>query len=222
MFNLYFIPYSISQIKPTAITNLTKMSNLKNMIQILIIDDHDFVYLDSLIKREFRIRQKSDITDLNDVMAYDIILCDIRGVGKFLNSKYEGANLIKELKTQYPNKYIIAYTADEYKADFEVFLDSADRKVEKGALDLEDWVSMLEKALLELSSPVDLWKKTRERLLKDNVSTVDVARYESKYVKALNDGSYESFDKLCKMRGHDGAAILIELASSVIAKLLKP
>lgn len=220
VFNLYHVPYTLNNLNPN--TAITSIADLKNKIQILVIDDRDFSFLDSLINREFRIRQRKDIDDINDVVSFDIILCDIRGVGKFLNSQYEGANLIKEIKTQHPNKYVIAYTANDYDARFENYLNYADKVFAKGMLGPEDWASMLEEALKSQASPANLWKKTRKALLDAGVPTITVAKYESAYVQSLNNGDYESFDKLCNTRENNGTEILKDMTTSVIAKLLKP
>ena len=59
-----------------------------------------------------------------------------RGVGKFLGTDFEGAYLIKQLKVKYPDKTIIAYTANPYEATFEQFLDYAVQTIPKGAYDI--------------------------------------------------------------------------------------
>ena len=160
-------------------------------------------------------------THLSDAAEYDIILCDIRGVGKFLESDYDGANLIKALKTKYPNKIILAYTANDYDASFQKYLDYADGIVPKGTYGLDDWVSLLEETLNDCADPVKQWERTRKLLLKANVSTIDVAKYESQYVKAIRNGSFESFKKLYGKKKHVGDNIMIDLVSSVIAKMIK-
>ena len=172
-------------------------------------------------KHEFSIQQKYDLTHLSDAAEYDIILCDIRGVGKFLESDYDGANLIKALKTKYPNKIILAYTANDYDASFQKYLDYADGIVPKGTYGLDDWVSLLEETLNDCADPVKQWERTRKLLLKANVSTIDVAKYESQYVKAIRNGSFESFKKLYGKKKHIGDNIMIDLVSSVIAKMIK-
>ena len=212
----------MSELNGVNILKDKRISALKKLMSILVIDDKEFSYLEALQKYEFNITQKNDLTHLSDVAEYDVILCDIRGVGKFLKSDFEGANLIKELKIKYPNKTIIAYTANDYNASFQKYLNYADMIVPKGNLALEDWVTTLEDLLKESADPVKQWEKTRGALLEANVSTIDVAKYESEYVKAIKDGSFESFEKLYSNKKTNGSGILMELASSVIAKVLKP
>ena len=213
--------HKIFELNGDAILKEKSLSTIKKLTEILVIDDKEFVFLDALRKHEFSIQQKYDLTHLSDAAEYDIILCDIRGVGKFLESDYDGANLIKALKTKYPNKIILAYTANDYDASFQKYLDYADGIVPKGTYGLDDWVSLLEETLNDCADPVKQWERTRKLLLKANVSTIDVAKYESQYVKAIRNGSFESFKKLYKKKKHVGDNIMIDLVSSVIAKMIK-
>ena len=210
----------IAELNGEAILKEISITDLKKMAEIIVIDDHEFDYLHDLQKYDFNIRQKNDLTDLSDVEVYSIILCDIRGVGKFLKSKYDGANLIKQLRSKYPNKIILAYTAEPYEADFEQFLSSADEVIAKGTYTIELWAALLEKYIKVLADPVKQWERTRKKLFDAGVSTVDVAKYESEYVKAVKRGSFESFKKLYGNKSHPGSSIMMELVSSVLAKLI--
>ena len=210
-----------SELNGDLIKKEKSLSTIKKMTEILVIDDKEFVFLDALRKYEFSIHHKYDLTHLSDAEVYDIILCDIRGVGKFLCSDYEGANLIKALKTKYPNKVVLAYTANEYDASFQQYLDYADGIVPKGSYGLEDWVSVLEKTLNDCADPTRQWERTRKQLLKANVPTIDVAKYESEYVKAVKNGSFESFKKIYGKKKYLGDSIMLDLVSSVIAKIMK-
>ena len=209
----------ISDLNGELILNEISIADLKKMAEILVIDDQEFDYLNDLQKYDFKIRKINDITALSDVEAYPIVLCDIRGVGKFLNSKYDGANLINQLRVKYPDKIIIAYTAESYEADFEPFLSNADEVIAKGTCSIESWASLLEKYVKGLADPVKQWERTRKKLFAAGVSTVEVAKYESEYVKAINNGSFESFKKLYGAK-KPGSNIIIELASSTFAKII--
>lgn len=187
------------------------LSELKKRTEILIVDDEEFSYFESLQRHEYNITQKEDLTDLKDAEAYKIVLCDIRGVGNFLRSEFGGAYLIKQLKEKYPAKIIIAYTANEYSARFEQFLSYADDVVPKGAYALEDWTSLLDRLLKELADPVKIWDRTRRTLIDAGVPTLDVAKYESDYVTAIKKGKLESFVKIYEKKASTGADIMVSL-----------
>lgn len=195
------------------------LSDIKRKIEILIIDDEEFSYFDTLKKHEYCLTQKKDLSDLKDAEAYHIILCDIRGVGAFLESNYAGAYLIKQLKEKYPNKTIIAYSANDYNAEFQQYLQYADEIVPKGSYALEDWTALLDRLIKQLSNPVKIWEKARNSLLDAGVSTIDIAKYESDYVKAVQKGEFESFRKLYEKKKGKGAEIMggvFKLLSGII------
>ena len=212
---------TITELNGETILQEISVADLKNITNILVVDDQEFDYLKDLQKYDFRIRQKYDLTDLSDVAEYDIILCDIRGVGKFLNSKYDGANLIKQLRVKYPNKIIVAYTAEPYEADFEAFLEFATDIIAKGTYTIEAWVALLEKYVKEIADPVVQWKETRKKLLDANVSTIEIAKYESAYVKAVKRKEYESLKKLYSSKKDAGSKIMLELISAIITRTIK-
>lgn len=187
------------------------LSELKKRTEILIVDDEEFSYFESLQRHEYNITQKKDLADLKDAEAYKIVLCDIRGVGNFLRSEFGGAYLIKQLKEKYPAKIIIAYTANEYSARFEQFLSYADDVVPKGSYALEDWTSLLDRLLKELADPVKIWDRTRRTLIDAGVPTLDVAKYESDYVTAIKKGKFESFVKIYEKKTSTGADIMVSL-----------
>ena len=162
--------------------------------------------MDTLKKHEYNITQKTDISDLRDVEAYKIILCDIRGVGKFLTSEFGGAYLIKQLKEKYPEKTIIAYTASNYDAN---------DTISKGDYALEDWTSLLDRLLNDMSDPQKMWERARKALTEAGISTLDIAKYESDYVKAIEKGKFESFQKLYENKSDRGSEIMLALAKTL-------
>ncbi len=55
---------------------------LRKKFEILFIDDEEIAYLENLKSNGFNVTYKTNITDIKDVSAYDIIMCDINGVGE--------------------------------------------------------------------------------------------------------------------------------------------
>lgn len=211
-----------SELKGMSVIKGVTLSDLKKKCEILIIDDNDFPFLDVLRKQEYIITQKYDLTDTKEAAEYQIILCDIRGVGKCYNSNYEGAYLIKQLKQKYPNKTIIAYTANDYDPEFEPYLEYADETVPKGTYDIEEWDALLDRLLNNIVDPVKLWEQTRDSLLKAGISTIEVAKYESKYVRAVKQGKFDGLQKLCEQGSGKGTDIILALLNAItaVAKLL--
>ena len=218
MMCIYYIPRKLSDLNGEPILREITLSQLKRNTEILVIDDDEFVYLESLKKIEYHIEHRTDIQGLKDVAEYDIILCDIRGVGKFLRSPYEGAYLVKQIKEKYPNKIVISYTANDYDPKFQEYLAYADATIPKGTA-LEDWDAMLTQMLNELVDPVKQWEKARNALLAAGVSTVMVAQYESQYVKAVKNGDYNSLKDVYINSKKPGKDIMISLLSMIFKAL---
>ena len=220
MWHFYYINRTLNDLTEEAFLKNISISELKAITKIIVLDDDEFAFLESLQKSEFRIERRPDIQALSDVAEYDIILCDIRGVGKFLESQYEGAYLVKKLKEKYPKKIIISYTAGDYSADYQKFLGFADAIVPKGT-SLEDWDSLLTSKLIALANPIELWKKTRTALFDSDVPTIVVAKYEALYVKSVQNKSFDSMKKLISQKNNKESEILKSILKTVAVKVIE-
>lgn len=160
------------------------LARLKLNAQIVVIDDQDFSFLDILNRNHYRITKHDDISDLKLVETYDIVLCDIRGVGRKLNAKLQGVHVAKEIKKLYPFKPVIIFTASSLEPEIAASFRDADFIMRKDA-DEEEWIETLDACLKKLGDPIQHWITIRSYLLEKNVSTKDVALLESDYVKAM-------------------------------------
>ena len=146
--------YKLSEIK---VLN-TSIQKLKKEIKIAVIDDQDFPPTNNLRNLGFNIITFKDISTLEQVKEYPVIICDIKGIGKEFGGKYEGAFVISELRKSYPDKYIISYSTSSYDLDISSFIQKSDVIASKGAT-IEEWSSILEKAIKDTSNASIRWKK---------------------------------------------------------------
>ncbi len=182
--SFFFIKYKLSDlVEVTALQNMT-IAELRNKVEILVIDDQDFAAEEYLIKNGFRIVHKRDIDNIRDVSAYAVVLCDIRGVGKNLGSTKEGAFVIKEIKAHYPAKQVIAYTGSSYDPAYNEYMNLADAVISKG-ISIEDWTALVDEQIQKAVDPIYQWERLRKHLLECGVSTAYVAKLEDKYVRAI-------------------------------------
>lgn len=218
MRHIMFLKYRIDDLVGDGSITPKSISQLKQEVKILVIDDNEFAFLAPLSKYEFRMTQKNDLTTLDDAEAYDVILCDIRGVGKFLASDYDGAMLIQQLKGKYPEKIIVAYSADGYSLNYQKYLNCADRIVPKGDYGIEEWIELLQDIMQEMSNPQKQWLKLRDSLFDRGVSTGEVAEIESKYVESIKRGNSDSIKHVAI---DDGVKrIIIDFIAAVVSKLV--
>lgn len=169
---------------------------LRKNVRILVIDDKEFSPQSNLKRLEYDISHESDIDRIDDVVNYDIVLVDIKGVGTNINAQQQGAFLIKEIKSAYPEKTVIAYTGgatDELTITAHRYADDYFRKDSA----IEDWVNLLDRHILNLSDPVELWISTRERLLRSGMGINKVADLECLYASGF-DGKKFNLQKLIK------------------------
>lgn len=212
---------------PKSIKDLDKPSLKLNQIDrkkvpILVIDDNEFEYLDFLKNNRFDLTYFPDIQSIESAKEYEIILCDINGVGKKFESKYEGAHIISEIHKKYPFKTIIAYTGYTHDPTYNKFFRLADFVFKKD-LDGDEWLEHLDNAIDSAVNPQKRWIKLREFLIQNNVSLFEIVKLEHEYVNHILDGkSLQNFpsEKLTKEIDQDVRAVIQSFTASIIFKIL--
>lgn len=94
----------------------------------------------------------------------------------------------------------------------------ADDIIEKGA-EIERWTASLDKYFMEAVDPIRQWKKVRTALLAANVPSIEVAILESKYVKAIQKGTFRSYAELNKNRNNHIGQVLGKIAITILEKI---
>lgn len=93
--------------RPELLSSLTltcpELRELKQKVQIAIIDDHKLPMAKSLQSHGFQLAELGgDIRSVEQVSAYPIVICDIKGVGKAFGSPQEGAHVLAEIRKPTP------------------------------------------------------------------------------------------------------------------------
>ncbi len=153
-------------------------------VSILVIDDNEFSYLELLRRHDFNIKQLNDIHDIQAVSSYDIVLCDIKGVGKHFGSPDEGGHLIQEIKKRYPFKILIGYSAKQHDPEFNRYFSLCDF-IPKKDVGLDEWVDILDKAIADAVSPMNQWRAIHHQLVDMNIGSQQVVRLEDNFVRAV-------------------------------------
>jgi len=157
----------------------------RSKFSIAIIDDEEFPYLKVIRDHGYQATKFDDITSTKQLVEYDIIICDVRDVGKSFGSKYEGGHLIQEISKNLPHKYLIAYSGSVFNPEYNKFFSLCDESVMKKGIDINDIINMLDRAIKSITNPTYQWKKTRAILEESGISSKEIANIESKYIKAL-------------------------------------
>ncbi len=210
--------------RPNSISDLQSAvkpfeSSMRSMVNIAIIDDEDFPYLDLLQTHDFHIRKIPDVSDIKALNTYDIIFCDVRGVGRELSKKFEGAYLIKEIRKAYPNKVVYAYTGQSYDASFSKYFDYADQVIKKD-ISSEEWVETLDRAVEIALNPVIQWRRLRKRLLRDNVELKAIVYLEDEFVQSfLAKANKFPSKRSLSFLNDDARSVLQSFVASALFKL---
>lgn len=199
--NFYYLSHNANDLNGLNILEGVDEKILREMTSILIIDDKDFPLERPLEALGFKFRNKNGNEEnfcINDYAEYDIVLCDISGVGTRLSSKYEGAFLANEIKKAYPSKMVISYTANNFSPDYYQYQSSLDGIIPKGH-SIEDWVALLDDKIRKLADIKYQWIIARNKLLQENVDIGIVANLEHLFVKSVIN---KDFDSLKKIHNH--------------------
>lgn len=208
--------YNINDIKISDTVRKERIHDLRKKTDVLVIDDEKFEPKEFLEGNNYRLTSKTDIDNVKDVSEYPIILCDIRGIGKKMSSSFEGAFLIKEIKENYPEKIVIAYTASQYDPSYNVYLQRADNILSK-SLSTEEWLDVLDKYIFQAADPVYQWKILRDRLIILDIPLLDIAKLEDAFVKSFLKEEFTSFEKLGKSMDSEVTKIISDFVSNFIS-----
>jgi hypothetical protein len=114
----------------------TNLSNGKD-IKILFVDDDTKFRVINILKnagwKKTKIIKDISNFDSEEVQSTDIFFIDIQGVGKKLNFKDEGLGLASAIKSKYPNKKVVIYSAENRGDRFHQALRQADDFLAKNA-----------------------------------------------------------------------------------------
>jgi hypothetical protein len=198
----------------------------RDLLSIGVIDDEPFQPHHNLENVGYKISLLGDPQTVNTVVPYQIILCDLQGVGQALDTRRQGAFLIREIKRNFPEKYVVAYTGGPAHSGIsrESAL-AADAFLKKDA-DIETWTEKLDSIILELVDPYRVWMRQRRAFIDRDVDTLTIIKLEDAYVRSIANGS-SSPDKsaLAELVSRSGLpgdirAIVQSFVSSIIFKVL--
>lgn len=168
---------------------LRSPTDLRKSIQIAVIDDQPFAPEHNLKNNQFQISTFKDIQNISQISDFPIVLCDLQGVGLQLASDLQGAFLIEEIKRNYPEKAVIAFTGGSAISSISKrAAAAADDNLRKDA-SIEDWREILDKHIRNLSDPVYVWRQLRTRLIRADVTPLELLKLENAYVSSIKSGA---------------------------------
>ncbi len=217
--DICFVRYQISDLSENNVLAMPNAMELRQYAHMLVIDDNEFIHEKHLKNNGYQLQHKTDIDTIKDVEPYDIVLCDISGVGKKLGYDKEGAFIIKEIAENYPNKRIIAYTANTYNPEYNEFFSMADFVATKD-MGIDDWICALDSQVRKSIDPVEQWKKIRDYLIKNGVSTLNIVKIEDRFVDSVKRKNFDKLKTFGQNKDLKLKSIITEFTSSLCAKVI--
>ena len=159
----------------------------RSSTRVLVIDDTKLPAMEQLKRLGYDITRVRDIDNIDDLTPFDIILCDVMGVGKKLDPKAQGNVIIREAMLRYPNKFVIAYTgSSQTSPEATEARTQADSFLPKGA-EIGKWQEVLDRYIIENGDPMNRWQRTRITLVEQGIDTYDLLRLENAFVRSLQN-----------------------------------
>ena len=196
--------------------------NLREKVKIGIIDDEAFAPGKNLRNHGYEIRELDDVKSVSEVSGYPIILCDLMGVGMFLDEELQGATLIREIRKNYPATLVVAYSgASQSSKPVRRAKQFADKMIAKDA-DMETWTKQLDQLIVDAIDPKKTWSRIKLSLVEQSMDTKLLLEFEDQFVRAVQADDPSAFVALLNNRTltESTSSILHGLISSTIFSLL--
>ncbi|RZF65694.1 response regulator [Sphingomonas populi] len=166
------------------------VSERRRKLSIAVIDDEPFKPQMNLESYGYSFTLLGDLRSVEQVRQFPLILCDIVGVGRHFDAIKQGASIISEIKNNYPEKVVVAYTGN-VTADPAVraAIERADAIIQKD-IDIEDWISELDRLAILATNPFLVWERVRRRMIDIHVNTRDILLLEDSYVRSIQQRDF--------------------------------
>jgi hypothetical protein len=157
----------------------------RKLIKIGVIDDQLFTPRANLENIGYQIENLGDISSVDRVQKFQIVLCDLQGVGTALDGKKQGAFLIREIKRNFPEKFVIAYTGGGLNAVLSREASSDADQLLKKDTDIDHWVEVLDGIISKILNPYRVWQRQREALVSREIDTLTILKIETAFVQSI-------------------------------------
>lgn len=197
-------------------------NKLRSTVRIAVVDDEKFLPFANLTSYGYNITELPDVRNISDIESYDIVLCDLMGVGLHFDKSIGGASIIAEIKKNYPTKFVVAYSgARSNSTEAVAARDYADEFIKKDA-DISKWVERLDEIISTVIDPYEMWLVARQGLINNEIDIRRVVELEDAYVTSLKnkDISFQllrSFIAKVDLGGNSKAIIQGLISSAIFA-----
>lgn len=156
----------------------------KKNIKILFLDDegYDIETLKSL--GYIDLTKKYKYENMDDFIPYDIIFCDVTGIAEDLDPIFQGAALAKKIKSTFPEKIVIIFSAKNQSVEINQFSECVDDIISKN-ITPSDMADRIDIYINYICDPIFFWNNMKKKLMQQNTSSKTIAELEHYYVRSI-------------------------------------
>lgn len=209
---------SISVLKEQKIYSEIKVN--RNNVKICVVDDEGFDINKVHSLGYIQVERKLQFENIGDYEKYDIILCDIEGVGDKFDSERQGLAVAEQIKVVYPEKIVLIYSGKNVQSygELPANIDGVLSKVESTT----ELVKKLDEYYKESIDPIVVWEKTRHQMIDSGIATKTIAILEDKYCDSmLEKNDYLHFEDYNWLDNYETIEKYVKVLKKVIALFIK-
>lgn len=178
----YYVYGQLKTIMEVEEKTLVSANFPKEKIRICVIDDEGFE-IDNLYSLGYRdIVKHFEFSDINDYENYDVILCDVDGVGRRIDSQRQGIAISEHIKMQFPNKLVYLYSGKTI-ANYGNLPDGVLWLPKHGPT--SDMSTRILSDFQESIKPRNIWNNAKYRLSNEGASSKTIAFLEDLFVRSI-------------------------------------
>ena len=191
------------------------LSNIKKRIKILVVDDESDDIYNILKERQYDVYYKSDMNYAVEAEPFEIVVMDIKGVAKRLQSNMEGFSLACEVKHKYPLKRVCCYSGSMHA---EISEQLADRKIDAffpKDMEMDKVCEKIDSLILGYVDYKQQWEIIRKQLIDCSTSEEDIKVIQEAYEDGFKNGNISRLNNAIIETLKNGTAIL-DICSAAI------
>lgn len=157
----------------------------RNLVRICFIDDEGYPNVDRLKAiGYYNIDVKYNFERIEDYKEYDIIFCDLEGVGKHMDSTLQGLWIAEEIKNQYPNCEVFIYSGNDVDDYGEL---PTNIKYVPKQTNIRELSNIIDYTCGSLWDPHKAWERIYQRMLNEKIPSKIIALLEDEFVNSLEN-----------------------------------
>lgn len=191
------------------------LSNIRKRIKILVVDDESEDIYNTLKERQYDVYYKNDMNYAVEAEPFEIIIMDIKGVAKRLQSSMEGFSLAGEVKQKYPLKRVCCYSGSIHA---EISEQLADKKIDAffpKDMEMDKICEKIDRLILDYVDYKKQWEIIRKQLLDCNTRDEDIEMIHEAYTEGFENGNILLLSNTLIEKLKNGATML-NICSAVI------